>query len=325
MVKYQKLAEPEQRAVIGHVIKDSAAAKAGLQEGDRIVAIDGQKNPTWEDIELKEVSGAYHQLHVAVERGASRFETDVTPVLDEKLGMGYAGWSERGQIQIGKVFARNAGGEGGPQKGRRSAQRERPARSTPLSNCRKSSSIPPESRWSCRSSGMAKQQDGHSPARICNLDGRGSWMIGVGLDQKLNIITTKLSLPDAFAESVHRNIKGASLIVQFLHGILERRMSAKQLNGPIGIAQLSGEAAREGPSAFVHLMSMVSLNLAIFNLLPIPILDGGVILLLLVEMLIGRDLSMPVKEAVIKVGFVFLMVVTVFALYNDISKILPAG
>ena len=102
-------------------------------------------------------------------------------------------------------------------------------------------------------------------------------------------------------------------------------MSAKQLQGPIGIAQLSGEAAREGPSAFVHLMSMVSLNLAIFNLLPIPILDGGVILLLLIEMLLRRDLDLKVKEAVIKVGFLFLMVVVVLALYNDISKILPPG
>ena len=72
-------------------------------------------------------------------------------------------------------------------------------------------------------------------------------------------------------------------------------------------------------------MSMVSLNLAIFNLLPIPILDGGVILLLLVEMLMRRDLSLQVKEAVFKVGFVFLMVVVAFVIYNDISKILPAG
>src|SRR5207249_2069402 len=90
-----------------------------------------------------------------------------------------------------------------------------------------------------------------------DIDGRSHWMIGVGLDQKLNIITTKLSLPDAFAESVRQNEKGATLIFQFLKGILERRMSAKQLQGPIGIAQLSGEAAREGPSAFVQLMSMV--------------------------------------------------------------------
>ncbi len=102
-------------------------------------------------------------------------------------------------------------------------------------------------------------------------------------------------------------------------------MSTKQFVGPIGIAQLSGEAASEGPSAFVDLMAILSLNLAVVNMLPIPILDGGVILLLLVEMLMGRDLSLPVKEAVIKVGFVFLMVVMVFALYNDISRILPAG
>src|SRR5256714_9644961 len=75
MVKYQKLAEPEQRGVIGHVIKNAPAANAGLQEGDRIVAIDGQNDPGWEDIELKEVSGAFHQLHLTVERGSQRFET----------------------------------------------------------------------------------------------------------------------------------------------------------------------------------------------------------------------------------------------------------
>ena len=70
---------------------------------------------------------------------------------------------------------------------------------------------------------------------------------------------------------------------------------------------------------------MVSLQLAIFNLLPIPILDGGVILMLLIEMVMQRDLSLNVKEAVFKVGFVCIMLILVFAIYNDISKILPAG
>lgn len=100
-------------------------------------------------------------------------------------------------------------------------------------------------------------------------------------------------------------------------------MSAKSLEGPIGIARLSGDAAREGPTAFVALMAMVSLNLAVFNLLPIPILDGGLILMLLIEMLMRRDMSLQVKEAVFKVGMVFLMAVVVFVLYNDISKLLP--
>jgi regulator of sigma E protease len=72
-------------------------------------------------------------------------------------------------------------------------------------------------------------------------------------------------------------------------------------------------------------MAAVSLNLAIFNLLPIPILDGGVMLMLLVEMLLRRDLSLRIKEAIVRVGFVFLMMVVVFVLYNDIAKMLPQG
>jgi regulator of sigma E protease len=115
------------------------------------------------------------------------------------------------------------------------------------------------------------------------------------------------------------------MIVQVLKGVLERRMSTKNLTGPIGIAQLSGEAAREGPWAFLQLMSMISLNLAIVNLLPIPIMDGGVILMLLVEMTMQRDLSINVKEAMLKVGFVCIMLLVVFAIYNDISRLLPAG
>ena len=88
---------------------------------------------------------------------------------------------------------------------------------------------------------------------------------------------------------------------------------------------MAGEAARQGASSFLTLMSMVSLQLAVFNLLPIPILDGGVILMLLVEMMMQRDLSLRVKEKVFQVGFVCIMVIVAFVIYNDISKILPAG
>ena len=157
-------------------------------------------------------------------------------------------------------------------------------------------------------------------------DGPARWMIGVRPRPKLTIITTRLSFPEALTESVRENEEGATLIVKVLKGMMERRMSTKNLTGPVGMAQLSGQAAREGPSAYFSLMSMVSLNLAIFNLLPIPILDGGTILMLLVEMVMRRDLSLNVKEAVFKVGFVSIMVIVAFVIYNDISKIvLPPG
>jgi regulator of sigma E protease len=134
-----------------------------------------------------------------------------------------------------------------------------------------------------------------------------------------------LSLPEALHESFKENAKGAMLFAQVIDGIIRHTVSAKMITGPIGIAQLSGDAAREGPSAFVMLMSMVSLQLAILNLLPIPIFDGFAILTLAVEMVMQRDLSLNVREALLRVGFVFIMMLLAFVIYNDISKILPPG
>ena len=100
-------------------------------------------------------------------------------------------------------------------------------------------------------------------------------------------------------------------------------MSPKSLEGPIGIARLSGEAARAGMPYLVSMMAAISLNLGIFNLLPIPILDGGMITILLFESLIRRDLSTVVKERILQVGLVLLMLVFGFVIYNEILKILP--
>ena len=150
-------------------------------------------------------------------------------------------------------------------------------------------------------------------------------MIGVASDVKWHIQKTQLSFPAALAESIRQNRKYGTLIVDLLGGIIERRMPAKNLQGPVGIAQQATQAAQDGPAAFLTLMSLVSLNLAILNLLPIPILDGAMILTLLIEMVMGRDISLNVKEAMLKVGFVFLMMLMVFVLYNDIARRITPG
>ena len=156
-----------------------------------------------------------------------------------------------------------------------------------------------------------------------DLAGQPSWMLGVELAPR--VVYVRLPFVDAVRESVRQNVQGATLIYQFLSAIVERRSSARSLSGPIGIAQLSGQAAREGVFRFFELMASVSLNLAIFNLLPIPILDGGMLLLLLIEIFIRRDLSLQIKETVFKVGFVFLMLTLLVVIYNDITRILPGS
>src|SRR5947207_8510542 len=92
MVKYQRVSDADMQAVIGHVMPDSPAAKAGIQDGDRIVKLDGQDNPNWDDVGLREVASAYRPMRLTIERNGTRFDTAVTPTLSERSGLGFAGW-----------------------------------------------------------------------------------------------------------------------------------------------------------------------------------------------------------------------------------------
>lgn len=327
MVKYQKVADSDLEAVIGHVIPDSAAAKAGIQDGDRIVALDGKQHPTWDDVGMEEVISANRPMRVTVERAGQRIDTTVTPVFNERIGVGFAGWDERGQIQLNEVTPHFPAEKAGLKAGDLLLA----VNGQPLHSAIKFQEITKTSNGKpieieFERAGQ-RQNVTVQPVftKIDGLDAPERWMIGVKPQQKFTIITTRLPFGQALRESLNQNRKYAMLIVQVLKGIVERRVSAKNLSGPIGIAQQAGDAARRSAADFFMLMSLVSLNLAIFNLLPIPILDGGVIVMLLVEMVMQRDLSLNVKEAVFKVGFVCIMVIVAFVLYNDIAKILPGG
>jgi regulator of sigma E protease len=317
MVRYPKLPStpaPE----IGYILPNSAAAQAGLREGDRIVQIDDTVNPTWEDISMKEIASAGHELHVWIVRNGERKLFKVTPVLEPRNGIGFAGWGEQSEIQIASAFPDKPAGKAGLKAGDIVVSvNGQPIHSTPKVHDLVSNNGGKTVEVTYSRNGQLVTTS-ITPVKT-NLDGTDKWMIGVTLEPKVEFV--KLSLPMALKESVRQNAKSATLIYQFLRGVIERRMSPRSIDGPIRIAQLSGDAAREGPTAYFGLTAMVSLNLAIFNLLPIPILDGGVILLLLVEMFMRRDLSLRVKETVFKLGFVFLMAVVAFVLYNDISKL----
>jgi regulator of sigma E protease len=116
----------------------------------------------------------------------------------------------------------------------------------------------------------------------------------------------------------------SSEIFGVLAGLFQGRISLKQLEGPVGIMREEGKAARRGPMDFLQLMAIISINLGILNLLPIPILDGGHILMLAVESVIRRDLSLAVKERFVQVGLVFLLTVIAFVTYFDVVRMLPS-
>jgi regulator of sigma E protease len=323
MVRYPKLASAQDSAAIGYVKPDSPADKAGLREGDVIAQIEDQANPTWEEVLMKELVSAGKGLPIIIERNGQRIPLVVTPEMDAKAGIGLAGWAEKTDIEVGGLVAGMDAEKQGLLKGDLLVSiNGQPIRTIYRihEELKKSNGKPVELTY--RRQGVEHTVT-IQPAFSDQTGSGARWMIGVELAPR--IVYTKLAPVQAVRESIRQNMKGATLIYQFLHAILERRSSPKSLEGPISIARLSGEAAREGAGSFVNLMATVSLNLAIFNLLPIPILDGGVILLLLIEMLMRRDLSLTLKETVFKLGFVFLMMVVMFVLYNDISKLLPGS
>ncbi|MCU1337396.1 MAG: putative rane-associated zinc metalloprotease [Bryobacterales bacterium] len=320
MVQYPKIPMPPSPTV-GYVVPDGAAGKAGVREGDKVVQIDGVVDPTWETVAVKEIASAKRPMDVWVERNGQRLNFTVTPVYDDKQHIGFAGWTQSTAVQVGGYCCNiEAAQKAGLQKGDTFVS----VNGKPIRSSMRLLDVIGEAKGSPVD--LAYARDGkeyHTTVTPVWDPASKSWRIGAALESPVEII--KLPFREALAESWRQNVQSAKLIYQFIQGIIERRMSAKSLEGPIRIAQLSGQAAREGAMVYIGLMAAVSLNLAIFNLLPIPILDGGVMLMLLVEMLLRRDLSLRIKEAIVRVGFVFLMMVVVFVLYNDISKLLPQG
>jgi regulator of sigma E protease len=100
------------------------------------------------------------------------------------------------------------------------------------------------------------------------------------------------------------------------------RVSVRQLQSVVGISRAAGQAVHKGAQAVISLMVLISVNLGILNLLPIPILDGGNILLLAIEGGLRRDLSMAFKERFVQVGLVFLLVLFAIVMYNDLARLL---
>jgi regulator of sigma E protease len=128
----------------------------------------------------------------------------------------------------------------------------------------------------------------------------------------------------AIAKSKSFCADSSLLIVEVLQGIFTHKVSVSQLAGPVGIARMAGEAAEmKGWSPKFGLASEISLNLGILNLLPFPILDGGMILLLLIESGIRRDINTMVKERIYQAAFVMLVAFAAFIIFNDITKIHP--
>ncbi len=314
-------------AIVDYVQTNSEAATAGLQHGDRIVRFDGVLNPSWQQILIHSVLNLNHSVPILVDRDGQQktlslyLASPADPDTFDLQDVGFTPIEQNRPLKVALTDPSMPGAKAGLRVGDEIV------------------SVNGIALHSLTSMILYLQQNGARPVTLAllrngkpmtlvvrpesTLDANGSpaYEIGFAPEQPPSH-TERLSLTQAFSQSMHDNIKGSTLILDVLHRVVTHRMSVRTLSGPIGIARETGHiVAMPGWAPLMSEMATISLNLGILNLLPIPILDGGVILFLLIESIMRRDLNEQFKERVFQTAFVFLILATVFVLFSDLSKI----
>jgi regulator of sigma E protease len=289
------------------VLPNSPAEQAGLRTGDRIIRVADVQNPTWQQFRNLEFISPNQPLDLTIQRGGTVLEKSVTPTAKgpEKIGdIGVEHPQVVGSLTDGPALA---GGvkvndvlvsvDGKPihdiaqMLEQLQASKDQPIKLSVLRD--------------------GKPVELTLTPRIID----GKYRVGLHAD-----LAEKLPFGAALAQSLKECKENSLLIFKLVGGMLRRKIPMESVSGPIGIMKISGEAARLGPAPLFYIMAMISLNLAIFNLFPIPILDGGLILLLLIESVMRRDIKQEIKERVYQAAFVFLLLFAAVVIFNDVAK-----
>jgi regulator of sigma E protease len=305
----------QQAVVVGGFSDKSAGAAAGLQLGDHIVAVDGKSVDTWDEFSMAVLPKAKRDVALSVVRGGRAIQVTVVPDGQGKYEMGDIGVQPLVHPEIAEVNTSQPAAEAGLKRGDvvLAAGGQNDVSYDQLLAAIKGSENKPLPLKIKR--GDTAMEIPVTPRMIT-----GKPMIGAQL-RPFETRTVEPGPLQAFKLSLDKNWEWSKLIVQTLVGLFTRETSVKQLMGPVAIADLSGSAAEAGWIPLFTLMAMISLNLGLLNLMPIPVLDGGHIFILGLEGLARRDFSIKVKEKMLLAGFVLLLMLMVTVIYNDLMRI----
>ena len=305
----------DEAPVVGGVAPGSPAEQAGIQRGDRILTVGRDTVDTWDDLFIAVGTKPDREVPVTLLRDGQTRTVTVRPVSQTRFEVGNIGVLPDTNPVVQSVIAGDLAEKVGLKAGDivLAVNGERMITGTQLTEAI-SRNGGKEIEITVR---RGESDDVRIKATPVQRGDRG--MLGFYIKEQ-----TKSFTPgplEAITLSVERNIEFSGLIFKTLGGLFVGETSPRQLMGPVAIAQLSGESAAAGWIALFTLMASISLNLGLLNLLPIPVLDGGHILIMALEGIARRDFSMAVKEKMLMAGFVLLMMLMVTVIYNDLTRI----
>jgi regulator of sigma E protease len=312
MVGIEVMNLPNMPPLIGGVEQGSSAAQAGLRRGDLIVAARGEAVDDWNDVVLALMGSPDRPLPLTIRRDGQTLEATVTPKRVPKYDMGdFAGLVPSLRPQIIQVIA----GQPAEAAGFKPGDEIRAVDGRPIADSQ--AFIEAIAKRPGQPIQVAIVRDGQPKTLTVTPSAAGKIGVGIGFYQRY-------SPGRAFVESARYNVQVVTDTFRILGKIVTGALSAKgALAGPIEIAAQSGAAARSGFKYLLHLMGFISVSIAIMNMLPIPILDGGQIFILAVESVIRRDLSLRLKEVISQVGFVMILLLMFVVIWFDLMKRLP--
>ena len=300
--------------LVGAVEKGSVAERAGLQRGDRLLTVASDDVPTWRDVEMAVGTRANRDIPITFDRGGRTQSMTVRPTAQGKYEIGDIGVLPDVSPSVRSVVP----GDPADRAGVKAADvvvavdGERVIFARHLAEA--------ISRNGGRQIELLIRRGADELRLPVTPEQRGDrGLIGVSISEETR--TFKPGPLEAVRLSVEQNIASSGLIFRTLGGLFTGATSVRQLQGPVGIAQLSGESAQAGWVSLLSLMAVISLNLGLLNLMPVPVLDGGHILIMALEGVARRDFSMQVKEKMLLAGFVVLMMLMVTVIYNDLTRV----
>jgi len=302
--------------VIGEVTADGPGAKAGLLVGDRVVRVNDVTVDTWDDFDMAVMPKADRELMLVVERDGSYVDVAVVPEASGDFDIGDLKVGPVFRPQIASVVAGQPAEKAGLQAGDvvvavdgvRGLTREQV-----VERFQKSADVPV----------VLTVERGGTPqdVTVVPVSNGKVGMVGVSIT---GYETRRVDpdLPTALRMSATQTWDGARVIGTTLGGLLTTETPVNNLVGPVGIAQMSGATAQLGWIPLLALMSMISLNLGLLNLMPIPVLDGGHITIIALEGLARRDFSLKLKERILFAGFALILMLMVTVIFNDFARLI---
>jgi regulator of sigma E protease len=318
--------------VIGRVAEGSPAAAVGVQTGDRVVSVDGRRVRYWEDLERAVSASNGRPLTITVEHdGATRTVTiapRATTVTDPIFRESREAWELGAGPQLTPQIGSVAPGPPAEKAGLRESDivvevagqpvftpeeliqtiQKRPGQTTPITVLRDGKrvtlNVTPEA--------VKEKKPGGADAEV----GRIYAQIATR-----TVAFEAYNPVSAVWYGVVRTWEMTALTVKGLWKVLVGTIDRSNIGGPLQIATEAGRQAKEGVASLALFTAIISVNLAVLNLLPVPMLDGGHLFFFLIEAVRGRPLSLKKREAAQQLGFVLLMLLMVYALYNDLVRI----